>query len=275
VKTLDWIPVALIAGVVAFVGIQVASAPASPIPPAPAADTVPAAPALVAGPAVRAQAAPALAASAPVAAGLTTTRDTRASAPAPVRDLDDIARRIALGRKGTYVDAVLEQQNNTIYRWPERIVEPLRIWVAPTTDIRDWRPEYAQAARDAFSEWSDVGIPVQFLFVRDSVNADVLVTWTDRFDEGKTIGRTLRKADRHSWLFHAGIVIALHTVEGETLDPAIVRATARHEVGHLLGLPHSPSAEDVMYPTVTAPDLSPADRATIRLIYTLPPGVAR
>jgi predicted Zn-dependent protease len=111
--------------------------------------------------------------------------------------------------------------------------------------------------------------------VRDSVNADVLVTWIDRFDEGKAIGRTHRSADRYSWLFHAGIVIALHTVDGQTLDPSIVRATARHEVGHLLGLPHSPSRDDVMYPTVTVPDLSAADRATIRLIYTLPPGPAR
>jgi predicted Zn-dependent protease len=170
---------------------------------------------------------------------------------------------------------VIEQQHNILYRWPERIFTPLRIWVQPVTTIHDWRPEYAQAARDAFSEWSNIGIPVRFLFVVDSVNADVFVTWIDHFDEAKTIGRTRRDADRYGWLFNAGIVVALHTLEGETLPPDVVRATARHEVGHLLGLPHSPSPDDVMYPTVTVPDLSAADRATIRLLYTLPPGAAR
>jgi matrixin len=274
-KTLDWIPVALIGGVIAFVSVQVVSAPARPAQPVAPPDTLPVvAPSRLATDAPLARgSASVVAAAAPAA--LTTSRDERASAPAPTRDPDDIARRIAFGRKGTYIDAVLDQQSNTIYRWPERIFEPLRIWVAPTTEIQDWRPEHAQAARDAFSEWSDLGIPVRFLFVRDSVNADVLVTWIDRFDEGKAIGRTHRSADRYSWLFHAGIVIALHTVDGQTLDPSIVRATARHEVGHLLGLPHSPSRDDVMYPTVTVPDLSAADRATIRLIYTLPPGPAR
>ena len=272
-KTLDWIPIALIGGVVVFVGVQVVAAPARPQAPPTVTDsvTVPAPIPKRSKPAVVSTEARATARD----SGLTTTRNDRASAPPPVRDTADIARRIALGRGGTYIDAVIEQQHGILYRWPERIFTPLRIWVQPAATIRDWRPEYAQAARDAFSEWSDVGLPVRFLFVVDSVNADVLVTWVDHFEEAKTIGRTRRDADRYGWLFNAGIVIALHMAEGETLPPDIVRATARHEVGHLLGLPHSPSAEDVMYPTVTVPDLSAGDRATIRLLYTLPPGAAR
>jgi predicted Zn-dependent protease len=276
VKTLDWIPIALIGGVVAFVGAQVVSAPARPAAVTPPADSTPLPPLGHGGPPSTTPSPIGVTSTAARSgSGLTTKRDDRASAPAPKRDLADIARRIELGRTGTYIDAVLEQQNNTIYRWPERVLQPLRIWVAPSTTLPDWQPEYAQAARASFSEWSAVGIPVQFLFVRDSVDADVLVTWIDHFSEGKAIGRTERSADRYSWLYHAGIVIALHSVDGARLDSAVVRATARHEVGHLLGLPHSPSERDVMFPTVTVPDLSAADRATIRLIYTLPPGPAR
>ena len=54
-----------------------------------------------------------------------------------------------------------------------------------------------------------------------------------------------------------------------------MHAMALHEVGHLLGLDHTADETSIMTPKVRVRDLSNADRATIRLLYTLPAGSIR
>jgi hypothetical protein len=43
-------------------------------------------------------------------------------------------------------------------------------------------------------------------------------------------------------------------------------------VGHLLGLDHTLDTSNIMTARVRVRDLSAADRATMELLYTLPPG---
>jgi predicted Zn-dependent protease len=59
---------------------------------------------------------------------------------------------------------------------------------------------------------------------------------------------------------------------GRIIDPNQVRLTAAHEMGHALGLPHSPAARDVMYPTNTATSLSAQDYRTMESLYRLADG---
>lgn len=56
------------------------------------------------------------------------------------------------------------------------------------------------------------------------------------------------------------------------VDPDRVRLTAAHEMGHALGLPHSDSARDVMYPTNTAASLTARDYRSMEALYALPDG---
>ena len=56
------------------------------------------------------------------------------------------------------------------------------------------------------------------------------------------------------------------------LPPEQVLLTAAHEMGHALGLPHSDSRRDVMYPTNTARSLSNRDFRTVGALYRLPNG---
>jgi predicted Zn-dependent protease len=68
------------------------------------------------------------------------------------------------------------------------------------------------------------------------------------------------------------ITIALHHNGGEVLDGSAIKAIALHEVGHLLGLDHTMDTTNIMTPKVRVRALSEADRATLRLLYSLPPG---
>jgi len=73
----------------------------------------------------------------------------------------------------------------------------------------------------------------------------------------------------------ANITLAVHHNSGDTLDDEAVRAMALHEIGHLLGLDHTTDSTSVMAARVRVRQLSDADRATARLIYTLPAGPVR
>ncbi|HEX3868652.1 MAG TPA: matrixin family metalloprotease, partial [Gemmatimonadaceae bacterium] len=63
--------------------------------------------------------------------------------------------------------------------------------------------------------------------------------------------------------------------EGELLDEDSMRAMAMHEIGHLLGLDHTSDELSIMAPKVRVRELSDADRATVRLLYSLPAGSFR
>jgi predicted Zn-dependent protease len=150
-------------------------------------------------------------------------------------------------------------------------VEPLRVWVGDGAHIESWDPTYPQRVREAFSAWETVGIPVRFTFVLDSTDADIHVGWVNQFD-APISGKTLWSRDRHWWIVGASITLALHHNGGEALDGSAVHAIALHEAGHLLGLDHTADPANIMTPKLRVRELSDADRATIRLLYTLPPG---
>jgi hypothetical protein len=204
-------------------------------------------------------------------AGLSSIRKSSLPPP-PARDYADIARRLAEGSSVTYMDAILAARGGNVARWVERPASnPITVWIQPTTTLTDFWPDFKDRARDAFYTWAAAGLPLRFLFVDDSAAAEVHVTWVDRFDDSAA-GKTYWERDPNWWIVGANIEIALHRPTGEAYDQQMVRAISLHEVGHLIGLDHSPDLDDIMAPKVRVTVLSPADLRTAKLIYELPPG---
>ena len=185
-----------------------------------------------------------------------------------------IRRRLRHGEPGTYIAEILVQRDSALARWPDRDKDPLSIWIQPTSDVVDWTEHYVYRVREAFEEWGSLDIPVRFRFVRDSARADVHVTWIDHFNEPIS-GRTKWARDDDYYITDADIVLAVHHHQGEILEEDAMRAMALHEIGHLLGLDHTQDSSSIMAPKVRVRDLSAADRATVKLLYSLPPGAVR
>jgi hypothetical protein len=209
------------------------------------------------------------------AASIADNADDNATLDADVdtktRDVLDIRRRIQLGENGTYIGEILGERDSALARWPERVTTPVRVWVGSGPAIAGWDPPYPERVRDALDQWANLGIPVKFTFVRDSTDADVHVSWIDHFDSPIS-GKTIWARDGKWWIVTANITLALHHNAGELLDSKAVHAIALHEVGHLLGLDHTADTANIMTARVRVRDLSEADRATMKLLYSLPPG---
>lgn len=211
------------------------------------------------------------AASADSASGSRRSRRARSSDDDRERTLAEVRSRLELSAAGTYIGEVLAAHDSSLARWPDRGPQPLRIWIQPVALVRDWSPSAVEIVRDAFIEWGESGIPLNFSFVLDSASADVRVTWVDRFNESIS-GKTLWSHDDRWSILEANIVLVVRHRTGELLDSSATRAIALHEVGHLIGLDHTTDTTSIMTPRVRVKTLSSADRATAQLLYLLPPG---
>ena len=194
--------------------------------------------------------------------------------PAPIRDDAVVRDQIRDNATGTYITDILQQQQQLLMRWPDRRADGLRVWIERESSLPDWSPSYTAMAERAFDEWQQAGFPIRFDMVTDPVGADITIRWVRQLD-GRRIGVTSMSRDQSGWLVNAEISIALHDAGGAALTPELVAGVARHELGHALGLGHSGNRTDVMFPESTTPVISDTDRATLHLLYTLPPGLVR
>jgi hypothetical protein len=277
VRTRDYLPLALLGGIAAFIVVQ-----GSEMGRTRKARRAAEPPALTAQGEVQPQG-DATASKAPADASraidISPPAELRASdePPPPLRDDAVVRDAIRSNSAGTYIQPILNDQEQWLMRWPDRRREALRVWIERDVNMPDWSTTYPVVAEKGFEEWKEAGFPLRFDVVTSKVGSDIQISWVEKFppSDGHRIGVTIKYRDQHGWLVTSEIRIATHDAEGRALPPETIAGVARHEIGHALGLGHSTSPTDVMLPESRTSVISDIDRATLHLIYTLPPGVVK
>ncbi len=129
-----------------------------------------------------------------------------------------------------------------------------------------------QAAEDGIREWNGQPFPIT-VDERGMRPAEFAVQWTPALG-GNRIGVAHTQWSRATGLRVLSLELVTHSPfdPERVVDPRQVLLTAAHEMGHALGLGHSDSPRDVMYPMNTASALTARDYRTMEALYSLPDG---
>src|SRR5258705_348375 len=186
----------------------------------------------------------------------------------------EMRRRIRANAGSTYLNEMLAASGDSMLRrWDNRQGSPVRVWFAPSL-APNFQPGFIDAVGRAVGFWTAAGVPVAFNLNADSSDAEVVVRWKPQFEIERS-GQTDLQWDQNGNIQSAVVTLATFDPKGRAMDVDDVRAVAEHEIGHVLGLAHSPDSTDLMFPTAKVRDLSDRDVRTVLLLYQLTPGSLR
>ena len=170
----------------------------------------------------------------------------------------------------TYLNSSIK--NGQLIRW---CIMPLSVYIAPMNfySKKGEDPIYRRMVMDALNAWvSASGGKFQYKITNVLLESHMNVDW--KRVERTALGHCYTNYDASGRLCGAEVSIGLSDgiIHQKYMAENEVYHTILHEIGHGLGLGHSPYKTDIMYTPhqygVTA--LSPNDVNSIRWLYTLP-----
>lgn len=173
-------------------------------------------------------------------------------------------------KRYTYLNGSVK--NGNIMRWS---ITNLAVYIAPMRfySKQGEDAKYRKMVMDAFSVWAAAsGGKLRFKFTNVLLESNINVDW--KRVERQALGHCYFTWDPQGQLYGAEVSIGL--TDGrihQKYDSDIeVYHTILHEIGHALGLGHSPYKEDIMYTPhqYGIASLSENDKYSINWLYKLP-----